>query len=366
MRRVAVIMAGGAGERFWPLSRQSYPKQLLKIAGNRSMLGAAVERMRPLVALEDIYVVTSRALKPAIEAEAGGLAAANVLAEPAGKNTAACLALACAFLEHRYGAEGDVSTVVLTADHFIRDTDAFVRDCTVALNHAETHADLVTFGVPPDRPETGYGYIEMGDAVEGGGTFRVASFREKPNLETACEFQRAGRFFWNSGMFVWRNSTLRAAFGQHLPEMAAQIGPLRDAYGAPDPGAALDAAFAPVPKVSIDYGIMEKAPNVAVVKATFDWDDIGTWASLGRLLGGDAEGNVAFGNAEVIDCTDCIAYSVAGGDVAPRPPLLVGFGLRDVVLVQTQDAVLVLPREKVQLVKDVVARLRAAKKEEYL
>ena len=367
MKRVAVIMAGGAGERFWPLSRQKYPKQLLKIGGNRSMLGEAVGRVRPLVDPADTFVVTGHMLREAIVAESAGIPAENVIGEPEGKNTAACLALACAHLEHRYGRDTDVSMVVLTADHSIPDVEGFVADCRTLFDCAERADVLATFGIPPVRPETGYGYVEVGAPMsECPGVMRVASFREKPNLETALEFQRSGRFLWNSGMFVWRNSVLRAAFREHLPQMERQIPAMRGAFAAPDPRAVLAEAFAPLQKISIDVGVMERASNVVVLRAGFDWDDVGTWASLGRLLEKDADENVRHGNATLVECADCVAYNADPGGDGGHAPVLVGFGLKDLVLVQTRDAVLVLPRDHVQRVKDIVAHLRAQGREEYL
>jgi mannose-1-phosphate guanylyltransferase len=367
MKRIGIIMAGGAGERFWPLSRHRYPKQLLKIAGNRSMLGAAAERLAGIVQPQDIFVVTGRPLKPAIEAEAPFIPPGNVIAEPEGKNTAACLALACALARARFPGEADLVMVVLTADHFIRDTASFRENCETAIALASERDALVTFGIPPDRPETGYGYIELGEPMPRfPAAYAVASFREKPNLETATEFQASGRFLWNSGMFVWRVSALEASFAACLPDMHARLDPMRGALAADDQPA-LEAAFAPLQRISIDVGILERARNVAVVRAGFDWDDIGTWASLLRLLPEDAQGNVAFGNSALLDCNGCVVYSVAG-DAGPEgcPPLLVGFGLDDIVLVQTRDAVLAMPRARVQRLKEVVAHLRKHGREEYL
>ncbi|MBX7247366.1 MAG: NTP transferase domain-containing protein [Candidatus Sumerlaeaceae bacterium] len=363
-RRAAVIMAGGAGERFWPLSRAHYPKQLLKIAGNHSMLSESVRRIGPLVSPEDIYVITSKALKPAIEAEAGGIPAENVIAEPEGRNTAACLALAAAVLDHRYPGE-DPTMIVLTADHFIRDTETFVLDCVVAAEYAETHSALVTFGMKPDRPETGYGYVEAAAGTEANPKVRpVASFREKPNLETARQFLESGNFYWNSGMFVWRNSALKRAFAECLPECHAQIEPMSHAFSAADSAVALAGPFGKMPKISIDYGVLEKAHNVAVVLAAFDWEDVGTWTALQRILEPDGRGNVAFGNAATVNSDNVTVYSVGGDEGKPR--LVVGFNVKDLVIVSTPDAILVMPSDSCQEVRDVVKRLREEGRTEYL
>jgi mannose-1-phosphate guanylyltransferase len=364
LKRIAVIMAGGAGERFWPLSRIRYPKQLLKIAGNKSMLSRSIERIQPLVSAEDIYVITNAELKPAIEGECC-LPPENIVAEPMGKNTAACLALASSVILKNHPDEDDTIMMVMTADHHIRDTDAFRRDCADAIAFAEKNDALITFGIPPSRPETGYGYIELNEAdAADGGVCKVASFREKPNLETAREFEKSGRFLWNSGMFVWRTSSLVAAFQKHLPDVFERIEPMREAY-LPDPkGESLASLFDDIPRISIDCGILERAANVFVVHAHFDWDDIGTWNSLGRLLGTDASGNVIFGNSTALQCENTTIYS----DASPgqHPPLVVGFGLRDLIIVRTRDALLVLPADSAQQVKEVVAHLREEGMTEYL
>lgn len=364
-------MAGGVGERFWPISRHSYPKQLLKIGNQRTMLDAAVERIQSIVSTDDIFIVTGRSLKAAIEAEIKTLPAGNVIAEPEGKNTAACLALACALVEQRYTGE-DVVMIVLTADHFIRDVDAFRKDCEAAAQFAGQNAALVTFGIRPTRPETGYGYIEVGaPASDSAPIFKVSSFREKPDAGTAERFLEDGGFLWNSGMFVWRNSTLRDAFASHLPATHSRLDALARAFGHGQPLRELDEAFQPLEKISIDVGVMERATNVVVLRASFDWDDIGTWTSLPRLLGQDAAGNVVFGKGALLKSEDSIIYTVdCGGNESASAPahprLVVGYNLKGIVVVSTPDAVFVLPAEDVQRVKDVVSYLREQGLEEYL
>lgn len=380
-------MAGGAGERFWPLSRQSYPKQLLKIAGDTSMLRAAIQRVNPLVPADRVFVVTGPAIADAIRRDTSGLLAPEqVLTEPEPRNTAACLALAAAFAEARFGG-ADVSMAVLTADHFIPDAELFRDHCRRAFEHAESADDLVTFGMVPDRPETGYGYIEIGEPVSPDASiYRVASFREKPNPDMAAEFLASGRFLWNSGMFVWRAGVLREAFRLHLPAVESRMDAMAAAFrmDAPaDRAAGLTEAFRGIEKISIDVGVLERARNVVALKATFGWDDIGTWGSLRRLMDRDRDGNVVFGHGATVGCRDTTVYNVerapaatgdnssgcgggGGTSTAPPPRLVIGFGLRDVVIVQTADAVLVLPADKVQGVKDVTAHLRAHGLTDYL
>lgn len=357
-------MAGGIGERFWPISRHSFPKQLLKIGDSRTMLDAAVERIQPLIAAEDVYVITSTQLKPSLLTAGLNIPDGNIIAEPEGKNTAACLALACGFFEKRF--PDDVLMFVLTADHYIGKLEAFQRDCQAAGEYAEKHDALVTFGIRPTRPETGFGYLEVGEpASDSAPVFQVRSFREKPDLQTARKFLREGRFLWNSGMFVWRNSVLRSAFRRHLPATESQIPALAKAFDFNDYENALCNAFQPLEKISIDVGVMERADNVHVLRASFDWDDIGTWTSLQRLLERDADGNVVFGKAKALKCKDTIVYTVEG-EQSSNPKLVVGYNLKGMIVVNTPDAMLVLPAEDVQHVKDVVHYLREQGLEQYL
>lgn len=372
MKTVAVIMAGGSGERFWPLSRCAYPKQLLKLQDDQHMLDMAVERILPLVPMEDIHVVTVAPLVDAIYREMPELVRENIIAEPEGRNTAACLALASAFIAEKYGE--DVVMAVFTADHFIKDLRAFQHDCRAAAEFTATSDGLLTFGIRPNRPETGYGYIEVGaSASERDPIFHVDSFREKPDRATAERFLQDGDFFWNSGMFFWKNSVFQAALQRHLPAMAGAIGPMRLAFQKGDAGAAeLAAIYARLEKISIDVGLMERAEKVFVLRASFDWDDIGTWASLYRILPRDTAGNATFGDCIFLKSTDSVAYSVGSGpgpsgtEAGTTGPVVIGYNLKDIVIVHTPDAILVLPADEVQNVKDVVAYLRANGKQAVL
>lgn len=362
-------MAGGAGERFWPLSRRTYPKQLIKVADNKSMLGAVVERILPLISADDVFVVTSAVLKLPIEVELPMLPPQNVIAEPSARNTSACLALACAVARQRYS--DDVTMLVLTADSYINDGEAFLADCRLGFEVAEENASLVLFGVRPNRPETGYGYIEATEPVSLRGaniasTMRVAAFREKPNLETAFDYLRSGQHYWNSGQFVWKVSALEDAFNGVFAECGRQIQPMTTALKADDT-AALSVAFEQIPKLSIDYGVLEKYGNVAMIAARFPWDDIGTWDSIGRLLENDEHENVVLGNGMVVDGSGCILYSVCGEQrVANDKKLIVAYNVKDLVIVNTDDAILVFPKEHAQGVKAAVSAIRDRGLHEYL
>jgi mannose-1-phosphate guanylyltransferase len=371
--RSAVILAGGAGERFWPLSRIRKPKQLLSIQGHQSMLLDSIDRIVDTVDPRNTFVVTGSELRDAIvEETAGRIPAENILSEPARRNTSAALALAAAHLRHRFQGQ-DTLCAVLTADHAIRDTAAFCRDLERAFTHAASTADLVTFGIKPTRPETGFGYVETGASVDPSSAdqiFRAVSFREKPSPDTAREFLETGRFLWNSGMFVWRNESLIDEMKRHIPRTAAAVEAMERALPSGD-RVAFDLAFADTDALSIDYAVMERSHNVAVVAASFDWDDVGTWSSVARLFAHDSQGNAVHGPGVAVDCENTLIYchrtQSAGkpGDPAPRR-LIVGFKLEDLAIVETEDAILVLPMDQVQGVKDVVAHLRKTGREEWL
>lgn len=363
-------MAGGSGERFWPLSRCAYPKQLLKLKDNKHMLSMAIQRIAPVIDPVDIHVITVAPLVEAIRRETPELPPENVIAEPEARNTAVCLTFASAIISEKY--EDDPVVIVLTADHFIHDERAFQQDCRAAAECAVESAGLITFGIRPNRAETGYGYIEVGaSASVQYPVFRVDSFREKPDRATAERFLKNGDFFWNSGMFVWRNSVFQQALARHLPAMHNALRGMREAVSQAQNGAGkLAAVYQRLEKISIDVGLMERAENVLVLRASFDWDDVGTWASLYRILAKDTSGNAVFGNSIFLKSHDSIAYSVAdaaeSGDVPVRQRLVIGYNLDGIVIVNTPDATLVLPVEDVQKVKDVVGFLRTQGKDEYL
>lgn len=358
MRRFAVIMAGGSGERFWPASRRARPKQLLRLTDeHRSMLGEAIDRIAPLIPPADVVVATSEILAGPIAAAIPELPPANVVAEPEKRNTAACLALATAALALRLGPGEDAAVAVLTADHRIGDAALFRRTVGVALDFAEANDALVTIGVVPTRPETGYGYVEVAAAdAEDGDPLRIAPavrFREKPDLATAHEFVASGRHLWNSGMFFWRLSAFERAIARHMPALAAAGGAMRTALARRDRTALAD-TFAGLDDVSVDVGLMECADNVHVVRATFPWDDVGAWDALGRTRAPDAAGNVVDGGAVLVDARDCIVYNEPGADGMAVAVV----GLDGIIVATTPDGVLVCARDRAQDVKRAVAILR--------
>ncbi|MCP4640106.1 MAG: NTP transferase domain-containing protein [bacterium] len=360
MQRVGVIMAGGSGERFWPLSRRKRPKQLLRLTSEtQTMLGEAVERIAPLVAAEHVYVVTGEHLVDPIREAGIGVPDENVIAEPCKRNTAGALMYAAAHLLAKYGGDGsNLSMAVTTADHLVGKPDLFVATLDAALSAAEREDALATLGVVPDRPETGYGYIQTeGDVLEGGSpgvdVFSVSAFHEKPNREQAEEFIATGRYFWNSGMFFWKVSTFLSEFDQARPEFAQITRDMAEAMGRGD-DQAVRTSFEGLEDISIDYALMEHADRVLMARAEFPWDDVGAWPALERTYGSDDDGNVAIGDPVLVDVKDCIVYNDPGADA-----MAVGVvGVEDLVVVVTKDAVLVAPKDRAQDVKKVVTELK--------
>ncbi len=350
----AIIMAGGSGERFWPLSRLSRPKQLLPLGANgRTMIEESIQRIAPIIPYENILVITSISLRQAIVDALPMLPANNVIAEPAKRNTAPCLALGCAEIKAR--ADTGALMAVLTADHFIGNEAAFRRDVVTALDYAAREGALVTLGIRPSRPETGYGYIEVAPtAVTEADAVMVASaFREKPTRDKALEYVLSGNHLWNSGMFFWKVEVLEQALVEYLPQVGTAIPELTRLRKSEHSSEELQSVFQSLPDISIDYGVMERAHRVAVVPASFVWDDVGSWDAFSRLRVPDADGTVHDG--DVLDLGS--SHSVLVNHGVGRHVLAV-YDVRDMIVVTTPDATLVCARERAQDVKHIVARLR--------
>jgi len=353
----AVVMAGGAGTRFWPLSRRSRPKQLLPLAGGRSLLAATVERLSPLVTPARTLVVTSEAVRGAVREELPGIPAENVLAEPEGRDTAACIGWVAWRLAR---TSPSAVMVVLPADHLIPDGAALRSALSAAAATAYARGGLVTLGLRPTRAETGFGYVEVGDAVGTAGAHTVHAVRrfvEKPDLETARRFLESGSFRWNSGMFAWTVAAIEAAIREHLPELASGLDRMAADAESEGEAAALRRHYPSLQRVSVDFGVMEKAAPVWAVGVEFAWSDVGSWGGLAETLPGSPAG-VAIGDVAAIDAERSVLVSDG--------PLVAAVGVRDLVVVATRDAVLVVPRDQVQRVKEVVEALRAAGREELL
>lgn len=358
MNSYVVIMAGGSGERFWPLSRMKRPKQLLALTSERMMIEEAIDRITPIVPLERVLIITSSVLRQPIIDALPELPPENVIAEPAKRNTAPCLALACSVIESREG--GDALMAVLTADHFIGNVEAFRHDVQVALSYAEHHDALLTLGIPPTRPETGYGYIRMTESVAPSQVTQVAEFKEKPTIDVAMQYLRSGEYVWNSGMFFWRTHALAEAMQRVLPEVGASI-PTMTAAMRDASRDELGEVFSSMPDISIDYGVMERATNVFVVPASFPWDDVGSWDSLDRMQPRDESGNVVQGAVASVDTNNSVIVNAHAGS-----HVVASVGLDDVVVVVTDDATMVCAKERAQDVKLIVKTLRDAGRSDVL
>lgn len=350
--RIAVIMAGGSGERFWPLSRPDRPKQLLKLTSpDETMLEEAVNRISPLVGDDNVYVATSSTLHETIRG-ADVVPEVRVLAEPLRRNTLGCLVWVAASL--LANDDHGVSVAVLTADHKINEPEKFRKTVEMALETAERTGGLVTIGIRPDRPETGYGYVEYDpertERVGDREAYASRSFREKPDLATAESFVSSGNFLWNAGMFFYTLDGFLRELEQAQPEAYAVTLRIAEHLKANDNEAAVS-AFEELPNLSIDYALMEKAKSVFVVPSDFPWDDVGAWDSLERSLGADDTENVRQGSSTIVDGRGNIV-------VNDRPGTNVGIvGLNDIIVVVTEDAVLVCPKSDAQRVKEIVKAL---------
>jgi len=345
----AVVMAGGSGTRFWPASRRARPKQFLPVAGGRSMIAETCARLAGLVPWERVLVVTAESQVPLVRAALPELPRANILAEPAARNTAPCVAFAAAEIARR--AQDSVQ-VVLPSDHVIRPTEAFQRTLRAAAEEASAGESLVIFGVRPDHPATGYGYIEAGKTLatrDGIPVHAVTRFVEKPTRERAEQFLAAGNFLWNSGMFVWSTRAIRAALERHAPGIAQGLARV----GA---GEALARIYPTLPSVAIDVAVLEKASNVRMLPIDYRWSDVGSWSALPELHERDRDGNwpVLAGGARLVseDSRGCLAY-------AEGQEVIALVGVHDLVVVRAGDATLVCPRERSQDVKRIVERLSA-------
>ncbi len=336
-----IILAGGTGTRFWPLSRSQYPKQVLKLLSSESLLQTTIERLLPKIPEARLAVVTSASQADAIRLELfrRGWQDIHLWLEPEGRNTAAAVGLAAVLLP----PEADAAILaVFPADHFIRDQARFQQ----ALDQGATLAQagyLVTFGITPTRPDTGYGYIKAGEPLEPGGPgFRARAFLEKPELPRAQAFLKEGGYFWNSGIFLFRRDVLLEAFARHLPELYGGLTRLREDSSP----AALAAVYAQLPSISLDHGILERADNVAVVPVDMGWSDVGTWGALAELFDRDEQGNVLLGRVLDLGSQHCL--------VVAQNRLVATLGLKDVIVVDTPDATLVCHKDRGQEVKDLV------------
>jgi mannose-1-phosphate guanylyltransferase len=338
--RWVVILAGGIGSRFWPASTPHRPKQFLPLASERSLIVDTIDRARALAPASNVLIAAGEHLRPHLTRHLPDLPTDQLLLEPQAKGTAAALAWAAQEIVARAKRPERAVMISLHSDHVIRPLDKFVSTLETAVDAAGRLDRLLTVGVPPNRPETGYGYIEAGEELSAG-VLEVARFVEKPDRATAEGYLARGGFLWNSGMFVWRPQVLLAELAAHAPEVADQMALLREA----------DATgfFAAVPNLTIDHGLMERSANIAVVNAEFEWDDVGAWAALLRVRDRDEAGNLSLGPAHAVDCSDSLLWAEDGPVVA--------FGCSDLIIVRASGITFVTPSERSADLKRLLAEL---------
>ncbi len=349
--RFVVIMAGGRGERFWPQSRLKKPKHLLPIVGTQPMLTQTIARVRPLVSSRNILVITTLGQLAAVRVACGNLPRRNIIVEPVGRDTAAAVGLAMLLVKAR---SPNGTFAVLPADHVIGDVKGFRRLLKAAFKAAESADELVTLGIEPTEPATGFGYIERGATWQEAPVriLRAKRFVEKPGLAKARAYLAAGRYYWNAGMFVWRVPVIAAALACHAPELHAGLEKLEGAFIRGDSATALARIYPHLKKISIDFAVMEKARNVLVVPANFGWDDVGSWPAVARHHAKDSAGNILRGMA----CVEAGRHNIV---LSSGRHLTAVLGLDNLVVVHTPDATLVCPRDRAQEIKAMLLRLHA-------
>lgn len=356
LKKTALIMAGGRGERFWPKSRKSLPKQFLSLTDDgKTMIQLTVERILPLVKMEDIYISTNRDYKELVRQQLPEIPEENILCEPVGRNTAPCIGLGAVHMWKKYG---DAVMYVLPSDHLIKYTSIFLSTLTDAGEVAEQGENLVTLGITPDCPETGYGYIKFLPNQMLGRAFEVDRFVEKPDLETAKEYVASEQYLWNSGMFIWKVSTILKNLETYLPETYQGMNRIAAAIGTEEEELVLEKEFSAFQSESIDYGIMEKAKNIYILSGSFGWDDVGSWLAVGRIKKTNEFGNVIDGNAVTVDTKNCI---IQGGK-----KLIATVGIEDIIVVDTEDALLICEKDSAGNIKKVLENLKICNRTEYL
>ena len=354
-----VIMAGGKGERFWPKSRTNLPKQFLSLTNDgKSMIQHTVERLEGLVELENVYVVTNKLYEDLIVEHIPNLPLENIIIEPEAKNTAPCIGLAAIYIAKK---NPESKMIVLPSDHLIKFNEIFLDTLRSALEVVEDDGNIVTIGITPNYPETGYGYINFKKGVsphEITNAYEVLRFVEKPDLERAKQYLTSGEYLWNSGMFIWKVSTILKCFEDLLPEIYTGLKEIEVAVNTEKYLETLKKVFSEIPSESIDYGIMEKAKNIYVIPGNFGWDDVGSWLSLERINNTNQDGNIISGNVVTVKTKNSI--------IQGSKKLIATIGLEDIIIVDTDDALLICNKDNTQEVKEVIANLKASNKTEYL
>lgn len=338
-----LIMAGGVGERFWPASTTNCPKQFLPLTGNLPMILETIYRVKDLFGLNHIYIITTKAQLPLAKEILSILPTENIITEPEGRNTAPCLVLGVAHIKQKCG--GDEVVAVLPSDHYIRDTQKYQESMKSALDLAEDRREIITYGIKPDRPETGYGYIAIGSEITQG-VYQGLRFVEKPDYPTAEKYVRSGLFLWNSGMLIFQINTFVEKLKNHAPQLYKGFLDLKEEVDLRK----VTAIYGRLPKTSIDYALMEKLPSFLVIPGTYGWDDLGTWRALETTNPKDNNGNISIGPTELIGVSESIIYT--------RDKLVAAIGVKNLVIVQCENATLVCAKDRLEDVKKIVEKIK--------
>nr|WP_207729570.1 mannose-1-phosphate guanylyltransferase [Clostridium chrysemydis] len=343
-----LILAGGKGSRLYPLSRVEKPKQFLKVINEKSFLVNTVERITPLIEKENIYVVTNKDYEDQIKEDLSDINENNIITEPMNKETATCIGLSAVRLLKE---DNDAVMVVLPSDHHIENEKAYIETLSQAVDMANRRRCIVTLGIAPTRPETGYGYIEMGDRVSGiRAAYKVARFTEKPNTDVAKDFIYKGTYLWNSGMFIFRADVILREIGKYLPDMYKSLMEIYKHIGEEDQDEVIEEEYRKINGISIDFGIMQKTRKACVIQCDFDWDDIGSFSALSRFLDNKKESNNAVSNNVYLEeCENCSVFG--------NKNLIIGLGIKDIVVVDAGDVILVMDRNKDQEIKHLLNNL---------
>ena len=351
-----IIMAGGVGSRFWPYSRKSHPKQFLDVLGvGKSLLQLTYHRFLPICEKENIYIVSNKSYYDLIKEQLPELSDDQVLLEPNGRNTAPCIAYASYKIASK---NPNAITIVTPADHAIFMEEEFIRTCKVALDYALEDNRLVTIGIKPSRPETGYGYIQYKQETEGE-VKQVKTFTEKPQLELAKAFFESGDFVWNAGIFIWKTTTIINQFEKFLPEISETFDSISEKYYTEEEQGRIAWAYERTKAISIDYGVMEKAENVFVVPGEFGWSDLGSWSSLHEYHDKDDRGNVIDGNALIYESDECIIRS-------PKKKLVVIQGLDGYLIADCDDVLMICKKDDENKIRSIVNDVKSIKGEKYI
>lgn len=356
MKAAALIMAGGRGERFWPESRRSMPKQFLPVVDKeKTMIQLTAERILPLVSPEDIFVVTCQKYRELVRQQLPFIPEENILCEPIGRSTAPCVGLGAAVIEKRYG---EAMMLVLPSDHLVRHEDMFLRTIRDGMEAARQGSRLVTVGITPSRPETGYGYIRFSPGCGLERVYKVENFVEKPEAEAARAYLDSGEYLWNSGMFLWKTSSILKNIQLYMPTLYEGIRKIQEAAGSPEQEAVLKKEYEKMASISVDYGIMEKAKEIYTVPGSFGWDDVGSWLSAAKLYEADGSGNCVQGTVVTLDTSGCILKG--------QKRLIAAIGLSDVAAVDTEDALLLCSMDRIKDIRMILEILEERGMEKYL